>query len=149
MDPGDVIAGYAAVVATGAVVVQLFRWRAAQTRVVVKMKPGEAPLATGVGEAMFVTVINRSAHAVKLMGLYFETADGRTFAVLHPFPTGQSFPYSIPGRDQMVFWAQRDGFGDEPRLLDPVRAAVWTATDETFRSKRQPIDDQPRWEVVP
>lgn len=142
------ISAYAAAAATGALVVQFFTWRAAQTRLTIKAKAGTAPLSDGTGEAVFVTVVNRSDHAVKLINLFVETAGGKTFVVPYPLPATKPFPYSIPARDQLVLWADRNGITSDGEQLQIVRAGVFTATDDRFVSKRQSIDDQPRWSVA-
>lgn len=138
-----VVAGYAAIVGTLALVFQIVSWlRSWATRVEVKLGPFEVGDLSGPGEPVVLfRMINHSEHPVKITSVGFapQTKGGPGAVILKPFPLNQPLPIPIPARDQAQVWTLPD---KKPAFLDPagtVRAEISTSDGKSFRSKPVPV----------
>jgi hypothetical protein len=134
-----VVAGYAALIATAGLAVQLVReWRTWGTRVEVKLRrmsiigPGKP-----AEPAVIFELINHSGHLVKITHLGMEPIEkgGQAFFFPTPLPYGTPGPFEVPPRDAITLYQPPDTLGEG----DPhhkTRARVTTSDGKTFRSKR-------------
>lgn len=137
-----VIAAYAALVATVGAAVQLATYVSRRTKLEVRVsvKRIYQPLVLlGPTQAVVaVHLVNRSAHPVKVNLMWFcaQRAGEPSLLVPTPLPEKDSLPKEIPPRDSTMFWVLPDTLKTKLDLNRGVRAAVATADDRTFLSKR-------------
>jgi hypothetical protein len=97
-----VVAGYAALVGTLALAVQVATWfRTWATRVEVTLSPMQIIDATGTDEAIVLfRMINHSEHPVKITSLGFapQKRGGMGAVIARPYPLGQPLPIPIAAR---------------------------------------------------
>jgi hypothetical protein len=149
-----VVAGYAALVGTLALAVQVATWfRTWATRVEVTLSPMQIIDATGTDEAIVLfRMINHSEHPVKITSLGFapQKRGGMGAVIARPYPLGQPLPIPIAPRDQAQAWTHPD---KKPNFLEQsgkVRAVVSTSDGKTFRSKKVSVAklfEIPDWQV--
>jgi hypothetical protein len=133
------VAGYAALISTAALAVQLVReWRTWGTRVVVEVRRMmlASPRAPSEPVVMF-DIINHSGHLVKITHLVMEPLEkgGKSSLFPQPLPHGVPGPFEIPPRDAITLYQPVDSLGEG----DPhhkTRASVTTSDHKTFKSKR-------------
>jgi hypothetical protein len=138
------VAGYAALISTAALAVQLVReWRTWGTRVEVELsrrtiigpgKPSEP--------AIVFNLVNHSGHLVKITHLGMEPIEkgGEAFFFPTPLPLGAPGPFEIPPRDAITLYQPPDTLGEG----DPghkTRARVTTSDGKTFKSKRVRVSE--------
>ena len=133
-----VIAIYAAVVATGSLVWQIFTWRHKQrSRVEVSVRIAIAAPAPGVTQqAISITAANRSEHAVRVtsVGLDLNRDDGWQFHQAVPI-LGASLPGIVQPHDAGVGMIDRENAEEEGLdLFQPVVAWIRLSTGEICRS---------------
>ncbi len=121
MEVTTLVAIYAAVVATAAVLVQLAVWRSTRTQVRLRVNPGTGPVqgeSDGAGgvytkeaDVVFIEITNRSGHLVKISQVWAVRADNpeRSFVFPWPYPTHQRLPLEIPARDSRNVWVLQEG----------------------------------------
>jgi hypothetical protein len=140
----DVIAGYAALIATAGLAVQLVReWRTWGTRVEVNLRrmsligPGKPS-----EPAVIFDLINHSGHVVKITHLGMEPIEkgGLAFFFPNPLPYGTPGPWEIPPHDSITLYQPPHTLGKG----DPchrTRARISTSDGKTFRSKRVLVNE--------
>jgi hypothetical protein len=134
-----IVAGYAAIVATGAVFVQGFTWwQSWATRVEVDighmhlLGPNRAP-----EPAIVFKITNHSSHPVKITHLSLAPVknDGQHLLFPQPLPLGLPAPWEIAARDAITMHQPLLKSADvDPRRK--TRAQVVTSDGKTFRSKK-------------
>jgi hypothetical protein len=131
MDAGDLIAGYAALVGTGALVWEVVRWRG-DRKVRLKVQLFSTP-PNEKGWVLLIQVINLSAFPVRVTNIRIRQdkvgpqQDGRTIGVM-----GNGLPGEIPARDARTLELTSEELPTV--MLDPVAplaVEVTVATGET------------------
>lgn len=160
MDATAAIAIYAAVVATGALVVQYAQWRSSRTQLKVETYAGVAPIRSAEQDAygnelhkqdevLFIRLTNRSPHGVKITHVGATSAskkDAKALAFTRPYPLGAPLPFQIAARDNVTIWQPRDGLKAwEGKRMQVV---IQTAAGDDFESPTFRLDDLPRLEIV-
>lgn len=152
MEVTTLVAIYAAVVATAAVLVQLAVWRSTRTQVRLRVNPGTGPVqgeSDGAGgvytkeaDVVFIEITNRSGHLVKISQVWAVRADNpeRSFVFPWPYPTHQRLPLEIPARDSRNVWVLQEGLETDV----PLRFVARTTAGDEFRTKPIVVDDQPQ-----
>ena len=137
-----VVAIYAALVATGAFVVNLLNWiRAWQTRVEVIVQRMDS-VAFGSSErepVVLFELVNRSAHPVKVTTLSLAPVrkGGEHLLFLRPFPLTSPLPIELPPHDATDLWIEPDEIAKaDPDPSYRTRAWVRTSDRGNFKSKR-------------
>jgi hypothetical protein len=138
------IAGYAALVSTAALAVQLVReWRTWGTRVEVKVDHRAIISPGRPSESVVVfTIINHSGHNVKVtyLGLEPIKTGGKHLFFPCPLPNEIPGPWEVPARDAISLYQPVESVEDG----DPdhrTRARISTSDGRTFRSKRAYVRD--------
>jgi hypothetical protein len=138
------IAGYAALVSTAALAVQLVReWRTWGTRVEVKMDHRAIISPDRPSESVVVfTIINHSGHNVKVTYLGMEPIEkgGKSLFFPCPLPNGIPGPWEVPARDAITLYQPVASLEDG----DPnhrTRARINTSDGKTFKSKLVRVRD--------
>jgi hypothetical protein len=135
-----IVAGYAAVVATAALVVQLVSWLSSwRTRVEVKL--GRYELHTpsvGSEPVVLFRLVNHSSHEVKVTHVGFapQKRRGTAFVITRPWPLEQSLPIPIPPRDSRDVWIKPNDLPEGLERDRKVRALIGTSDGKSFKSKR-------------
>jgi hypothetical protein len=138
VDTAAIIAGYAAVVATGSLGWQVYQWRhRRRSHVEVRVRWGLVAAEPNTVHAIIVTAVNRSEHRVRLtgFGLYLQDGSGDHFQQWRPFyglPTLHG--HIEPHDSEAGFLSPTDieTAGIDPH--EPVTAWVQLATGETVNS---------------
>jgi hypothetical protein len=138
MDATAIVAGYAAVVATGALAFNVWNaLRTWQTRVEVKLRRMNI-LTPGEGEPVILfELTNHSGHKVKIthVGLDPIKRGGLHSFIPHPFPLPTAGPFEIPPRDSVQIWIKPDVLAEgDPQFK--TRALIRTSDGRDFESKR-------------
>lgn len=159
MDATPVIAVYAALVATGALLIQLAQWRNSRTQLGVRANAGTAPVLSERedafgnkveedGEVIFVTITNRSPHSIKVTHVGMVTAvrkDSTGLAFTRPYPRQLALPFEIPARDHVTLWQPRNGLEDWDET--EMRIRIGTAAGDDFYSRRFRFADLAQLEI--
>lgn len=160
MDATAVIAIYAALVATAALLVQYSQWRNSHTRLKVEVHAGVAPILSEEkdpfgnalhkrGEVLFSQLTNCSPHAVKITHVGatpVDLKDEKSLAFTRPYPLNLRLPLEIAARDNVTLWQPREGLeGWEGKQM---RVVIRTAAGDDFESKAFRLADLPRLELV-
>ena len=160
MDATTAIAIYAAVVATGALVVEYAQWQSSRTRLKVETHAGVAPILSEErdpygnqlhkrDEVLFIQLTNRSPHAIKITHVGAISAnkkDKKALAFTQPYPLGLPLPIEIAARDNVTLWQPRNGL--EAWEGKRMQAVIRTAAGDDFESPTFQLADLPRLEIV-
>ncbi|MCW3038848.1 MAG: hypothetical protein JWM31_753 [Solirubrobacterales bacterium] len=139
-----IVAGYAAVVATAALALELVsQWRTWATRVEVSMKrtsivsAGAAPML-----AVVFRITNHSGHDVKIthLGTGPLRRGGESMFFPQPLPLGVPGPFKIAPRDSITMY-QLPGSFAEGDPAHRVRALISTSDGKNFHSKPVRVRD--------
>jgi|GEM_PF-3383303 len=136
------VAGYAALVATVGAAVQLATYVGRRTKLEVRVSVRsiyQPLMLLGSTQAVVaVHLVNRSEHPVKVNMMWFcpQVEGEPSLLVPKPFPEKDSLPKEIPPRDSTMLWVLPDVLKAKFDLNRHVRAAVATADDRTFLSKK-------------
>lgn len=158
VDATTVIAIYAALVATAALLVHYAQWRSSGTHLKVETHAGVAPILREEnsfdqvhepGEVLFIQLTNRSPHPVKITHVGAISGDGKDkkgLAFARPYPLYVKLPIEIPARDNVTLWQPRNGLEtwEERRMQVVIR----TAAGDDFQSPCFRLDDLPRLEII-
>lgn len=160
MDTTTIIAVYAALVATAALLVQYTQWRSSHTRLKVEAHAGIAPILSEEkdrfgnklhkrDEVLFIQLTNRSPHAVKITHVgatSVDLKDEKGLAFTRPYPLNLRLPLEIAARDNVTLWQPREGLeGWEGKQM---RVVIRTAAGDDFESKAFRLTDLSRLEIV-
>jgi hypothetical protein len=153
------LATYAALVSTGALLVQALGWlKTWRTRVTVTLQLVEVHAPGQAADASIVfRLINHSGHPVKitLLGLTPVCRHGPRLIFPRPQPLSSSVPFEIQPRDALALREPASRLADgNPR--HKTRAFVKTSDDKIFRSRRLRVGDlastlpgpKPEWVVM-
>ncbi len=145
------VAIYAAVVATGGLLWQIYTYRRNErvqreresTRMEVKCRAAFVPLSPGVLRAVGIEMVNRSQHPVRVTHVWFEhqRRQGWNLPVID-FIAG-SLPVVIEARDSGTLLIARDVLVTGQDAVDPtkpVTAHAGLATGEDFRAEPVVLD---------
>lgn len=160
MDATAVIAIYAALVATAALLVEYAQWRSSRTRLKVETHAGVAPILSEErdpfgnqlhkrDEVLFIQLTNRSPHAVKIThvgAISVDKKDKNGLAFTQPYPLGLRLPLEIAARDSLTLWQPRKGL--EAWEGKRMQAVIRTAAGDDFESRAFRLDDLPRLEII-
>jgi hypothetical protein len=161
VDATTAVAVYAALVGTGAAAIQLAQLRGTRTRLRIKANAGVAPIESESrdsygnpestsGEVLFIEIVNRSPHPVKITHLGVMTARRRKrkgvfFA--RPYPLYLKVPIVAPERDRVTLWQPRASLNGWE--TERMRVVISTAAGDDFESKSFRMDGLMRLETVP
>lgn len=140
LDATAIVAGYAALVATAALVWNvLSSLRTWQTRVAVKLhRMNIVTPGAGEGEPVILfELTNHSGHKVKIthVGLDPIMRGGPHSFIPHPLGLPMAGPFEIPPRDSVTVWIKPDVLSEgDPEYK--TRALVKTSDGVQFESKR-------------
>lgn len=144
------IAGYAAIVSTLALGIQLasflLGWR---TRVEVKVSAKELLGPFSEPEpAILMELVNHGDWPIKISSVAFMPQklfprlrrNLTWFVIARPFPVEEPLPIQIPAHDSKLIWVKPDEMARSLNLDKRVRVQIATTTGKAFRSKRSKID---------
>jgi hypothetical protein len=161
MDATTIVAGYAALVATGSVAIRLAGLRGRRTLLRLEAHAGTAKIESEdrdvygngervSGEVLFMEITNRSPHPVKITHLGTMSAGRRGRRGLffaRPYPVHLKLPLEIAERDRVTLWQPRASLGD--REPERMRIVVRTAAGEDFESRPFRLSELTRLEALP
>jgi hypothetical protein len=161
MDATTVVAIYAALVGTGAAAIQLAQLRGARTQIRLKANAGVARIESEdrdsfgnpesvSAEVLFIDIVNRSPHPVKVTHVGAATArrrGRRGIFFARPYPLHLSLPLEVPARDRLTLWQPRASLGGWEE--EHMRIVVGTADGEDFASRPFRMEELMRLEAVP
>ncbi len=132
MDAGDLIAGYAALVGTGALVWEVVRWRG-DRKVRLKVQLRSTP-PNEKGWVLWIEVINVSAFPIRVTSVRIrqDKVGPQQEGQMSMAAKGNDLPGEVPARDARTVEVLSDGIS--AALLDtsaPLTVAVTVATGET------------------
>jgi hypothetical protein len=142
MDATPLIAGFAAVVATGGLAWQVYAWRhRRQVHVDIQVRYG---IVVPLNEAVHIISIearNRGEHVVRVtsVGLDLQDGSGSTFQQLQRFNFA-TLPGTIEPFDSATAFievSEAEAAGID--VYEPITARVWLATGEVVKSPPTPI----------
>jgi hypothetical protein len=137
------VAAYGAILSTVAIAWNIWSWRREHsTRVVVNVTTGFLTFGPELSDPMvFVSVVNKSQHPVKIAsaGLELQDGSGRTAVFLHS-PPGSTLPGEVAPRDSAATWEPMSVLdGGDFDFTRPVVGWANDATGTKHRSKRRTL----------
>jgi hypothetical protein len=143
MGAGNIVAIYAAVLATGSVAWQVYVWRhRRRSHVHVEARMAIIGMTDeGTLPAVSVTATNRSDHAVWVAGVGLDLQDGsgRQLHFAQRFP-GADLPGVLQPHDSSAALIEQAAVeGEGLSILEPVTAWARLATGELVRFKPRPL----------
>jgi hypothetical protein len=139
VDATDVIAIYAALVATGSLGWQIARERRQErTRLEVEVRLGFLAFDSGAREAILINISNRSSHPVKVTsaGLLHQSRPKARIAITNSLPPA-GLPVVIAAKDAHQTWIEKTDLPPgEVDLFKPLQAYAGASTGEEFHSRK-------------
>jgi proteasome lid subunit RPN8/RPN11 len=136
---GWIVAGYAAIVSTAGLAWQVYAWRMARkNRVEVSVSAAVVAPAEGTFQAVSISVVNRSDHAVRVtgVGLAFQDESRQQFHLFRP-PQGATIPGVVKSHDSGSTYISNADVesGSTIDVYEPITGWVRLATGEIVKSK--------------